>query len=198
MATGQWESAGSAVDHDRIDTCLLRSRRAVADRGNEKPAQDRRPYEQFQLPSHRLCPMFPEAPLLRVQQTPGVQRCSGLIDEFHGGHYRPGPSGAASPDWGIGAHVFEFSCSVAWGPQRGRLPRVPRLGPGEIPGSKEIQGGVAQALNGRGTPARHKRGAEAGRAARRQGSHKRGAEGRSADRDRVKKARRDAAPTGIT
>ena len=98
--------------------------------------------------------MFPEALLLRVQHTPGVQRCSGLINEFHGGHYRPGPSGAASPDWGIGAHCFEFSCSVAWGPQRGRLPLVPRLGPGEIPGSKEIQGGVAQALNGRGTPAR--------------------------------------------
>ena len=116
VATGQWESAGSAVDHDRIDTCLLRSRRAVADRGKEKPAQDRRRYEQFQLPSQRLCPMSPEAPLLRVQQTPGVQRCSGLSNEFHGGHYRPGPSAAASPDWGIGAHFFEFSCSVGCAP----------------------------------------------------------------------------------
>jgi hypothetical protein len=134
VATGQWESAGSAVDHDRIDTCLLRSRRAVADRGKEKPAQDRRRYEQFQLPSQRLCPMSPEALLLRVQQTPGVQKCSGLINEFHGGHYRPGPSAAASPDWGMGAHFFEFSCSGAWGPQSGRLPGVPRLGPGEIPG----------------------------------------------------------------
>ena len=116
VATGQWESAGSAVDHDRIDTRLLRSRRPVADRGNQKPAQDRRRYEQFRLPSHRLCPVFPEALSLRVRHTPGVQRCSGLINEFHGGHYRPGPSGAASPDWGIRAHVFDFSCGVAWGP----------------------------------------------------------------------------------
>ncbi len=72
--------------------------------------------------------------MIRVRQRPGVQRCSGVINEFHGGHYRPGPGGASSPDWGIGAHFFEFSCSVAWRPQRGRLPGVPRLGPGEIPG----------------------------------------------------------------
>ena len=107
--------------------------------------------------------MFPEALLLRVQHTPGVQRCSGLINEFHGGHYQPESSGAASSEWGMGAHFFEFSCSVAWGHRgavyqgfRGSaLAKSPdfRVLPGrrktaDSTGSKEIQGGVAQEAYG--------------------------------------------------
>ncbi len=68
-----------------------------------------------------------------------------------------------------GTFFFEFSCSVAWGHRgavyqgfRGSaLAKSPdfRVLPGrrktaDSTGSKDIQGGVAQALNGRGTPAR--------------------------------------------
>ena len=61
-------------------------------------------------------PEFPAALSLRVPQKPGVKRCPGQINEFHGWHYRLTPTGGASPEWGIRAKISGF-CRIGRNPR---------------------------------------------------------------------------------